>query len=363
MNYDNKKGTAAVFDGAGKPLRLKEYPLTPPREGLALLRLLASGICGTDIHIIKGRLAQPSPLIIGHEFIGEIIDINQKGTTFSPGDRVIFNMAAPCGKCRLCESGDSANCLNFEVAYANNPEIPPHFYGGYAEYVYAKANESALIRIPDGVDHMAAAVFPCAGPTIIHALKLGGVFQNNAADIKTAVIQGSGPLGLFAALWFSQKGVKNIYAVVRSKESARTGTINKLTRAEAVTEEELKDMAAAGLSVDIAVECSGNPEAFGFGCGILRNRGKYLIPGQYSDSGNISFGPQIITFKALQIFGSSQYDASDVADYIAFLDTNRDILPDIAACVKSFTLDKINEAAEAAEKHLYTKTVLIKNPE
>lgn len=361
MNYNNKMGTAAIFDGANKPFRLKEYPVTPPQEGYALLRLLASGICGTDIHISHGRLGQGFPLIIGHEFLGEIIDINAPDTSLAAGDRVIYNMAAPCGKCKLCRSGDSANCLSFEVAYAHNPEFAPHFYGGYGEYVYAKANDGdgALIKIPDGVDYMAAAVFPCAGPTITHALKLGRVYQNKAVNIETAVIQGSGPLGLFSALWFTLNGVKNIYAVVRTKDNIRAEQIKKLTRAVVVTEDELQALVDGGLSADLAIECSGNPEAFKFGCGILRNRGIYLVPGQYSDSGNISFGPQIITFKALQIIGSSQYDASDVADYIAFLGANTAILPDIAKCVKSFPLADINEAITAAEKHHYSKVVLI----
>ncbi len=361
MNYFNKTGSAALFDGPQKPFRLKEYPVTPPSDGYALLRLLATGICGTDVHIHHGTLGQGSPLIIGHEFIGEIIDINATDKSLSAGDLVIFNMAAPCGKCKLCKSGDSANCLNFEVAYAHNPEIPPHFYGGYGEYVYAKANtgDGALIKLPDGVDYMAAAMFPCAGPTITHALKLGNVYQNKASNIETAVIQGAGPLGLFSALWFTLNGVNSIYTVVRDTNNVRADQIKKLTRSDVVTEDEMKTLIKDGLSVDLAVECSGNPEAFNFGCAILRNRGIYLVPGQYSDSGNIAFGPQIITFKALQIIGSSQYDASDVADYIAFLGSNTGILQDIAACVKSFPLSEVNEAMAAAEKHLYSKIVLV----
>ncbi|MDD4773523.1 MAG: alcohol dehydrogenase catalytic domain-containing protein, partial [Eubacteriales bacterium] len=343
------------------PFKIKEYSVTPPAAGYALLRLLATGICGTDVHIHHGRLGQNTPLILGHEFIGEIVDINAGDPILSVGDRVIFNMASPCGKCKLCESGHSANCLAFEVAYDQNPEMPPHFFGGYGEYVYAKAGigDGALIKLPDNVDYMAASMFPCAGPTIIHALKLGGIYQNKAAQIDTAVVQGSGPLGMFSALWLSLVGVKNIYTVVRDTGSQRSAQIKKLTRSAVITENELKVLAENGLSVDLVIECSGNPEAFNFGCAILRNRGIYLVPGQYSDSGNISFGPQIITFKALQVIGSSQYDASDVADYIAFLSENSGIMTDIGSGVKAFPLAEVNEAMDAAEKHLFTKVVLV----
>lgn len=361
MNYLNKTGKAAIYEGPMKPFKINEYPVTPPAPGYALLRLLASGICGTDVHIHHGRLAQDTPLIIGHEFIGEIVDINADDKTLSVGDRVIFNMAAPCGKCKLCESGDSANCLAFEVAYAQNPEKPPHFFGGYGEYVYAKAGicDGALIKLPDNVDYMAASMFPCAGPTIIHALKLGGLYQNKAAQIETAVVQGSGPLGFFSALWLTLNGVKNIYTIVRDTNNFRSRQIQKFTRSVVICENELNVLVENGLSTDLAIECSGNPQAFAFGCSILRNRGIYLVPGQYSDSGTIPFGPQIITFKALQVIGSSQYDASDVTDYIAFLSENTDTMTDIGAYVKGFPLSEINEAMDAAEKHLFSKVVLI----
>lgn len=356
MNYNNLNAYCALFMGENKPFALKAYPVAPPEEGWALLRLLASGICGTDVHIHRGRLGQPFPLIIGHEFIGEVVDINCAKSAASIGERVIFNMAAPCGKCQLCKAGDSANCLNFDVAYARDPEIAPHFFGGYGQYCYAKAgiDDGALIKIPDNVPTLAAAMFPCAGPTITHALKLGGVF-GDPSKISTAIVQGAGPLGLYSALWLRQNGVQ-VYTVVRDKEGSRASAISSLTGCEVATEQELR---AASVSADLCIECSGNPAAFTFGCEILRNRGIYLVPGQYSDSGCVSFGPQIITFKALQIIGSSQYDASDVADYIAFMSAHTDVLPAVAECVKTFPLTEINEAMAAAEAHKYSKVVLI----
>lgn len=360
MNYSGKSGLAALFMGAEKPFELKEYPLTDPAEGYALLRLSASGICGTDVHIHRGRLAQPSPLIIGHEFLGTVMDVNCVNSAVKVGDRVIFNMAEPCGKCKLCKAGDSANCLNLNVAYAQNPENPPHFFGGYAQYCYARAgvNDGALVKIPDGVDTLAAAMFPCAGPTIIHALKLGGVF-GDVSQIETAVVQGGGPLGLFSALWLTAAGVPKVYAVLRHTDGQRADDLRLLTKAEVISDVGLDDLTAKGFTADLCVECSGNPNAFAQGCAVLRNRGIYLVPGQYSDSGNISFGPQIITFKALRVIGSSQYDSSDVADYITFLSDRRELSPSLAACVKTYPVAEINTAVEAAEKHLYAKVALV----
>lgn len=361
MTPQNHTGKAALFMGPGKPFEVREFPVSAPEKGKALLRILASGICGTDVHIRRGRLAQPSPLIIGHEFIGEIAALSAETEEFRVGDRVLYNMAKPCGKCRLCKTGDSANCLSFEVAYARDPAQPPHFFGGYADWCYAPADASSLTRLPDGVETVTAALFPCAGPTVLHALRLGGVLQKKADGVETAVVQGAGPLGQFASFWLSLCGVPRILLAVRDPAGPRAAMIAKLTRAQPVSPGELGGMISEGLSADLCIECSGVPEAFETGCRVLRNRGVYLVPGQYSDSGTIPFGPQVITFKALQIIGSSQYDASDVREYIRFLREHSAGLSGFAACSRGFPVDRINEAMDAAESHRYSKVYLTRS--
>lgn len=351
-----KMAKAAVFMGENKEFEVREYPVSKPLAGQALLKLCISGVCGTDVHIHHGRLGMPTPLILGHEFVGEIEEINESG--FEVGDKVILNAATPCKECLLCKNGDSANCLNFKVAFAQNPENAPHFFGGFAEYSYA--NIENMVKIPKEVDYKAAAVFPCAGPTIIHALKLGGVFQNKGENINTAVIQGAGPVGMFAAIWAFKAGIKNVILSCRVSgeraEMAREIGIKHIVNPD-VAEEYVINI-TSGVGADLVIECSGNPNAFLQGVGMLRNRGIYLVPGQYSDSGNISFGPQAITFKALQIIGSSQYDMTDVVDYLEFLKENTDIQKTIAKSLKAFKVEEINEAMAYANSKAACKVVL-----
>lgn len=352
-----KTAKAAIFKGVNQPFEVKEYPLSTPEKGQALLKLCISGVCGTDVHIMKGRLAMPTPLIIGHEFIGEIVEIN--GSGFDIGEKVIFNVATPCGECLLCKNGDSANCLNFQVAFAQNPENSPHFFGGFAEYTYASINN--LVRIPKEVDYRAASVFPCAGPTITHALKLGGIFQSKAKNIKTAVVQGIGPVGMFAAIWLHKAEIENIVVICKDVSSARASMAQSIGITYLVEPEQADEYVSKltnGLGADLVIECSGNPAAFLQGTRILRNRGIYLVPGQYSDSGNVSFGPQVITFKALQIIGSSQYDMTDVADYLEFLKQYPDLQSIISNSIKIFKIDDINEALAYAQSHAVCKVVL-----
>ena len=367
-----RKAKAAVFVGANKDFEVREYPLAKPSPGQALLKLCISGICGTDLHIHEGRLGMPSPLIIGHEFIGEIFEINKgeitdKSTTtdgsavsdLKVGDKVIFNAASPCGTCLLCRNGDSANCLNFEVAFAQDPTNPPHFFGGFAEYSYAYIVN--LIKIPESVKYKAAAVYPCAGPTIIHALKLGGLFEVDASKkVETVVIQGLGPVGMFAVIWALKAGIKNVIVSARTSGN-RADLARKLGVKDIVEPEKVGEHIAVltdAVGADLAIECSGNPEAFNQGVKLLRNRGIYLVPGQYSDSGEIAFGPQNITFKALQIYGSAQYDTSDVIDYVDFLEKHKDIQDAIKDSLKSYSVDQINDAMAEAKKKTNCKVVL-----
>ena len=93
---------------------------------------------------------------------------------------------------------------------------------------------------------------------------------------------------------------------------------------------------------------------------ILRNRGVYLVPGQYSASGAIEIQPQIITFKALHIIGSSQYSMSDVDKYLEFLDKNPDLHPLIEKLSSKYKIEQINEAIVDAKSGNNIKTLLVK---
>ena len=151
-----KTAKAAVYTGPGRPFEIREYPLTPPPRGMAMLELIASGICGTDLHIHDGKIPMEPPKILGPEFIGRVAAISEEDAEASGiriGDSVIVDIACPCGECVLCRTGDDANCVNMHVTNAGDPENPPHFYGGYAEYNYScllYTSRGASAKLPGG---------------------------------------------------------------------------------------------------------------------------------------------------------------------------------------------------------------------
>ena len=362
----HKKAKAAVLTAKNAPFEIREYELTKPSKGYALLKLKASGICGTDSHIHSGKLGEVKEQIIGHEFIGEVIDINSddsKNSGINPGDIAMVYIAVPCGECLLCRSGDGANCVNMKVTNGGNPDESPHFHGGFAEYSYAPVKN--LIKLPFDIDPLTASVFACPGPTVFHAFKIMRRAGFNHENIDTAVIQGTGPVGSFAILYLASLKIKNIIALSKNISGSEyikfLGATDIIDISEKSNEEiaEYIRKTTGSLGADLVFEASGNPAAVPLGIELLRNRGIYLIPGQYSNSGGVNIQPQLITFKALALLGSSQYDMDDIFEYILFLQNNRHLHEFIRSLASCYHVGDINQAFYDINARKNIKTILI----
>lgn len=358
---------AAIFTGAGQPMEIREFPVTATPAGYGRSDLIASGVCGTDLHFYRGTLAVGTPSIIGHEFVGKLTDCDPAEAEqygLAMGDNVIADIAVPCGECLLCKTGDDANCVNMGVTNGGSIEEAPYLWGGYAEVNYTPL--SNLVKIPEGLDPTAVAVFACPGPTAMHAFRLGEQAGLDWAQIKVAVVQGAGPVGSYAAMYMKAMGVPTVYVIAKNVSPEREALLRKLGVDEVLdlaTDADITKKLQAengGLGVDLCYEASGAPNAFPQGMNILRNRGIYLVPGQYSNAGGIEIQPQLITFKAVRIIGSSQYSMIDVKDYLAFLEQNPALVPvirDLAAC---YPVSEANKAFEDALAGKNVKTVLVK---
>lgn len=357
---------AAVFTAVGQPMSIRSYPVASPVKGAALLGLVASGVCGTDVHILRGKLGVTTPVIVGHEFVGrieEMSDDDARAVGLKCGDAVIACVACPCGECLLCREHDDANCLNMGVTYVRNPDEAPHLFGGYAEAMYAPVKN--LIRVPNSIDPLVAAAFACAGPTAIHAFRLAERAGRPLSGVSLSVVQGLGPVGAFAAMYLKRAGVKRVVAVSARENPARARLMKSLGVEEVYSLDtcdavaEIRKM-SGGVGADLVFEASGNPAAFSEGIDMLRNRGVYLVPGQYSDSGAISLEPQKITFAAITIIGSSQYSLEDIQAYLGFLEAHKELHAPIASLCTRFPVEQANEAIKCAMQGGQVKVLLTK---
>ena len=261
---------AAVFMGVGRPFDIREFPVTATPSGYGRSSLIASGVCGTDLHFYRGGLLIDPPTVIGHEFVGRLEDCDPAEAArygLAVGDNVIADIAVPCGECLLCRTGDDANCVNMGVTNGGSIEEAPYLWGGYAEVNYTPL--SNLVRIPDGLDPTAVAVFACPGPTAMHAFRLGEQAGLRWEEIRSAVVQGGGPVGAYAVMYMKAMGVDRVYAIINRADPAREALLKSLGAdevlslakegAQAVTARLSREN--GGLGVDLCYEASGSPAA------------------------------------------------------------------------------------------------------
>jgi threonine dehydrogenase-like Zn-dependent dehydrogenase len=173
----------------------RDEPDPVPGEGEVLIKVAASGICGSDMHAYHGKDARRvPPLILGHEVAGTVASGPRAGTP------VVINPLMTCGRCALCEQGDSHLCAGREL-------IGMRRAGAYAEYVTIA--ESNVIELPTGMSFVSAALTePTA--TALHALNLARMQSSRPlAELKTLII-GGGAVGLLAALFLKMYGSRDL---------------------------------------------------------------------------------------------------------------------------------------------------------
>lgn len=176
---------AAVLEAPGRPLAVRPVPVPAIGPGQMLVRLLACGVCHTDLHICSDGAPGPSPLILGHEGVGEVVETGAAVTGWQPGDRVgVPWLHDTCGHCDECRDGAESFC---QAQRAHGC----HVDGAFAEYVAVDARYA--VRLPADADPVATAPLLCAGVTAYGAVRRAGLRPGSRC-----AIFGCGGLGLFA---------------------------------------------------------------------------------------------------------------------------------------------------------------------
>ena len=196
---------AMVFEGKGLPLTLKSVPVPAPAEGQVLVKIIACGVCRTDLHIIDGELTSPKlPLIPGHEIVGRVVRSGNHSTKFSAGDAVgIPWLGYTCGTCKYCLRGQENLC---DKAGFTGYTID----GGYAEYTVA--DERFCFPIDDTYSNASGAPLMCAGLIGYRSYRMAG---NNPKNIG---IYGFGAAASILIQLAVKQG-KNIYAFTREGDT------------------------------------------------------------------------------------------------------------------------------------------------
>jgi L-iditol 2-dehydrogenase len=306
--------------GPEQPLEVRELPVAPPGPGEVLLRTIASEVCGTDVHIWHGRLGGvPYPIIPGHVSVGEIVELggtvaDADGQPLAVGDVVTFlDVHGTCGACWYCLVAKASTRCPQRKVYGITYGVADGVLGGWSRHIQLRSGVK-IIRLPDGVTPERFIGGGCGLPTAFHAVERGGVRLGD-----TVVVQGSGPVGLNAVILSQLAGAVQVVLVGAPAMRLATGRALGADAAVNILEAGSEERVAAvleltgGRGADVTIEASGDPGALPEGMRMTREAGVYVVAGQYTNSGDVSFNPHLdLNRKHLEVRGAWGTDFSHV---------------------------------------------------
>ncbi|MBN1955970.1 MAG: zinc-dependent alcohol dehydrogenase family protein [Anaerolineae bacterium] len=248
------------------------------------------GICGTDLHLYRNEYPASFPLIAGHEFAGQIVEVGPDVTGLQRGQRVAVDPNLSCGACYFCRRQQANHCLNWEGIGITRP-------GAFAEYVAVPAR--ACYPLPDTLsDTQAAFIEPLS--CVVHALNRLRVWPGDEV-----LIFGAGPMGLLLLQALQRSGAARVAVV--EKQAHRRGLARDMGAAAAVDAaadqiEALRELAPHGFA--IVVDATGSPAVIERALDFLRPRGQYLQFGVAPQGARVSWSPYEIFRRDWTIIGS-----------------------------------------------------------
>ncbi|HEX5500242.1 MAG TPA: zinc-binding dehydrogenase [Thermomicrobiales bacterium] len=345
----------AVLRAFNEPLALEEAPLPEPEPGAVVARVDLAGICGTDIHLQHGNLSIPTPVILGHEAVGRVAALGEGVTTdftgqpLQVGDAIGWTSSIPCGRCWWCVvEGERTLCEQRRVYGINQPfDVFPRLSGGFAEAIYLQPG-SAIFKLPEGVTPEMVIALGCAGPTAFHGvIDITGVKAG-----ETVVVQGSGPVGLAAAMYAQLSGAAKVIIVggpqSRLDLAREIGVGDVHLDIFTITDPEertrlVQAETPGGRGADVVLECAGVPAAVAEGIDLARRNGRMLVLGQYTDRGPTPINPHLITKKQLALHGSWAFGERHYLGHLQALPAMAARF-DLTRLIAPYPLDRVNDA-------------------
>jgi alcohol dehydrogenase len=270
---------ALVYHGPGE----RAWEIVPDPKILeptdAIVRIDASTICGTDLHILKGDVPEVTPgTILGHEAVGTIVEVGAAVTTVVPGDRVLVSCITSCGRCQFCKDGRYGLCTG------GGGWIFGHTIDGLqAEFARVPFADTSVYKVPEGLTDEDVLFLADILPTAFEV----GVMNGGIQPGDTVAVVGAGPIGLATIMTAKLFTPGHIVAIdladsrlEKALEFGADSTINN-SREDAVAR--IMEM-TEGMGVDVAVEAVGVPETFELCTALVRPGGHVANVGVHGHS-------------------------------------------------------------------------------
>jgi L-iditol 2-dehydrogenase len=328
-------GRAAVHVASNEPLEIREFPLTEPGPGELLVEIDAATVCGTDVHnwqgAAGGRLRPP--VVPGHEGVGRIVSfgdgerVDSRGAALAAGDRIVWGHAA-CGSCYGCTIlRDETLCERRVIGMLRSAEEPPFLHGTFADYAYVHPR-AGRIRVPDSVDSEKASAASCALRSVMAAFERLGPLDSR----HTVVVQGTGPLGLFAVAVAATHSPSTLIAIGaphnRVECALALGADHAIDIEAHPDPAERVDMVrklTSGRGADVVFEFTGSSPAMGEGVLLAARKARYVMAGAVNTK-PAPVSVETIISKNLTIVGSLGATIGAYASALEFIERFDDAL-------------------------------------
>lgn len=357
---------AVVMTGPREPLEIRELPDPEVEEGGVLLEVIASEVCGTDVHLHHGRLAGiPWPIVPGHVSVGRVLEArgvsrDAVGEPLTVGDIVTFlDVHEVCGDCYHCLVVDQPNRCPSRKVYGITYSADDGPFGGWAERLYLQPGVR-ILKLAGGLEPDDVIGGGCGLFTGFAAVE-----RAEPAMGDTVLVQGAGPVGLAAAAFAHLRGAGRVIVVGAPADrlalARRLGADVTLDLAEVGAPDRLDAVMelTGGRGADIGIEASGNPKAVEEAFDLVRDGGRYVVAGHYTDAGTIPFNPHTqLNRKHLEIRGQWGTRFRHLVRALRVFARHRDRLPFRDVIGERYGLDRAAEALAAVEALAVTKAVI-----
>jgi threonine dehydrogenase-like Zn-dependent dehydrogenase len=360
-----EKALAMVLEQFGQPLVPRDFEVPEPLPGAAVVKILAAGVCGSDLDITAGDDPRvPLPLIPGHEAIAEIVAVGGDkrdafGEVLQAGDRVAFNRGLMCGRCVYCAIKHEPALCPYRRTYGISVPASewPHLNGCYAEMLYLRP-ESEIIKLPPEAEPAWLVPATCSGATAAHAVELC-----NLAVGDTVVILGPGPLGLYAAALAQAQGAAQVIMIGTARSRNRLNLAEMIgclpvSMGDTTAAERLEIVRGLthGFGAEAVIDCAGNPDSLAEAVELVAPGGVVALPGVATPVGKLTLDPYPISRKQIRLQGVWVSGARHLYQAVMLACSNRFSLDAMVTHV--VPLSQANEGLELLRSRAAIKVVL-----
>jgi L-iditol 2-dehydrogenase len=348
---------AAVMPAPRVPVELREFPEPTLADGSVLLHTTFSEVCGTDVHIWHGRLAGvPYPIIPGHVSIGvasktrgRVRDVD--GRDVVEGDTLaFFDVHRTCGRCRACTVARTPTRCESRRVYGITDPASEGLFGGWSQAVYLEPGV-AVARLPQGLPAQTYISGGCGLMTAVHVIDRASLTLGD-----TVLVQGSGAVGLSVIALARLAGATRVIAfgapadrLAIAASMGAEAVIDVNTTSVAARREMILDL-TNGVGVDVAIEAAGSARAVEEALDLVRDGGRYVIAGHYTDAGPSAINAhQQINRKHLEIRGCWGSEVGHFVRGLRILERHHRSIPWHAIGAKTYQLADLNQALADAE--------------